>query len=127
MSLSTTTRIQTTWRCTFSVDGCSRFQIAYESADGPWVSFVINCNTGVLSEIENFTPTRQIPFWYTDAPFSNWRITIGQSNIELTGSTVVSHTLGVHTPYLERILATFTASRVCALWSGKLGYQIIAP
>jgi len=127
MSLSTATIIQTTWRCPLKVGDSSEFKISFESTDGSWVSFLINGNTGIISTIENFKPSRQIPFWYTDSPFTSWRISVGQLSIVLNGPTVVSHNWDQQSATLQDVLKIFTPSRVCALWSGKLGYQIIVP
>ena len=126
--ISTDTVIQTTWRVPFTVNGQQKFHIAFESVQNTWVTFIVDGQTGTLSNIEGFTPATHIPNWYSQTPFTKWSITIdSQHSVLLDGSTLIRRTWETDDPSLGTFLHTFSPQVICALWLGKYGYTILIP
>lgn len=126
--LSSSTIIQTCWRCPLKLLVQDEVRIAFKSLSGTWVSFVLNGQTGIIKDIQGFTPEHQIPGWYSDTPFTEWSITIDAVHyVELDGHTVLRYLWNSQQPSLTEFLDIFSPQRVCALWIGKYGYTILTP
>ena len=126
--ISTDTVIQTTWRVPFTVNGCQKFSIAFESTQATWVSFIIDGRTGKLFQFEGFAPANQIPNWYSDTPFTRWAITVDSNHsVLLDGTTVIRQKWTTTEPSIQTFLGTFSPQVICALWLGKFGYTVLPP
>ena len=127
-ALSSTTVIQTTWRCTFSIQGLKEVCIAFKSTTETWVSCRLGMDTGLIFDIQGFAPEHQIPGWYSDTPFTKWSITVDEMHsVKLNGNTVVQYQWNSKQPSLTEFLTTFTPQTICALWIGRYGYTILTP
>ena len=126
--LSSTTVIQTTWRSPFIIADQERVLIAFKSTSDTWVSFRLNGQTGIIHDIHGFTPSAQIPGWYSETPFTQWSITIDDSHyIMLDGNTVIHQQWRTEEPSTHEFMKVFSPQTISALWSGKYGYTILTP
>ena len=124
--LSSSTVIQTTWRSHLSLNGQSEVKVTFKSTTGSWVTFQLNAQSGIIHQIQGFTPRNQIPGWYTEFPFTEWSISFGPSHwVKLHGNTVHRHQWTSHHSQLEEFVQVFSAQTICALWLGKYGYTIL--
>ena len=126
--LSSSTVIQTTWRCPLRLQGQKEIRIAFKSNSEKWVSFLLNGQTGTIKDIQGFAPEHQIPNWYSNTPFTEWSITIDSLHrIELNGKNVTQYKWDSHSSSLTELLEICSPQAICALWTGKYGYTILTP
>ena len=105
----------------------SSIHFGFESTIGTWVFFRFNGRTGIISEIEGFSPKALIPNWYTPHPFTRWSIQFDKEHrFILEGSKVIEEYWTLHADVTRTdVLNLLTPSTVCALWLGKLGYTVL--
>ena len=123
-------KIQTTFRLHGILTHCPPIQISFCSAVGTWVCFTLDGTSGILYDIEGLSPKTVIPNWYTNAPFTAWRISIASMSasgyIELEQSTIVEDEWSTDLPDISVVCTQLTPQTVCALWTGKFGYTILS-
>lgn len=123
--LTTNTVVQTTWKLPFFVNGTKVLTVNFVTTQGDPVTFTLDGESGLLSDIKGFTLGCTIPNWYSSTPFLEWSIHIGDQSIFLYGSTLLRSNWTLTEPTLQHFLTVVSGSEISAIWSGKYGYRIL--
>ncbi len=128
-----TLKIQTTFRLGDALTDCPPLRISFCSTVDTWVHFTLDGTSGLLYDVEGLSSETVIPNWYTNTPFTDWRIALAsrpvKRYVELHQSTIVNNQWGESAPNVPRastVCTQLTPQVVCALWTGKFGYTIVS-